>query len=165
MAYNNVWLKPEYLRFQLYLWKEGLDRNAPTEVFVIKTLIYGVRPSGNLMMAAFKLVSDYAVRNWPEHARGANALQKAYVDDLVHATRDKGSAKEDANSLLFVLSLAQLSIKGFTFSGQARPPKSPPTARRSACWAWCGSPPRTWSTSTRSRFSSARFAAASSQNW
>ena len=121
MAYNNVWLKPEYLRFQLYLWKEGLDRNAPTEVFVIKTLIYGVRPSGNLMMAAFKLVSDYAVRNWPEHARGANALQKAYVDDLVHATRDKGSAKEDANSLLFVLSLAQLSIKGFTFSGQAPP--------------------------------------------
>ena len=123
MAYNNVWLRPEYLRFQLYLWKEELDGNAPTEVFVVRTLIYGVRPSGNLMMAAFKLVSDYAAEMWPEHATGARALTKAYVDDLLHAVRDKRTAKGDAASLLFVLGLAKLSIKGFTFSGQAPPPE------------------------------------------
>ena len=123
MAYNNVWLKPEFLKYQLYLWKEGLDRNAPTEVFVVRTLIYGVRPSGNLMLAAFKLIADYCREKWPEHSHGATALSQAYVDDLLHATRNKNTAKEDASSLLFVLGLANMSIKGFTFSGQPPPPE------------------------------------------
>ena len=122
MAYNNLWLTPDCLRYQLYLWKEDLDENAPTEVFVVRTLIYGVRPSGNLMLAGFKLLSDYCLANWPEHARGAAALGGAYVDDLLHAARNRRSAKQDADSLLFVLSLAQMTVKGFTFSGQ---PPSP----------------------------------------
>ena len=123
MAYNNVWLKPEFLKYQLYLWKEDLDPNAPTEVFVVRTLIYGVRPSGNLMMAAFKLIADHCRDHWPEHQHGATALSEAYVDDLLHATRNKNTAKEDASSLLFVLGLANMSIKGFTFSGHPPPPE------------------------------------------
>ena len=126
MAYNNLWLKPEYLKYHLYLWKENLDEDAPTEVFVVRTLIYGVRPSGNLMLAGFKLLSDYCLDMWPEHERGAAALGNAYVDDLLHAARNKRSAKEDADSLLFVLNLAQMTVKGFTFSGRPPPTEVSP---------------------------------------
>ena len=126
MAYNNIWLKPDFLKYQLYLWKEDLNEHAPTEVFVVRTLIYGVRPSGNLMLAGFKLLADHCMNKWPEHERGATALNKAYVDDLLHATRNKRTAREDADSLLFVLSLAQMSVKGFTFSGKPPPPDVSP---------------------------------------
>ena len=120
-AYNNVWLDPNFYRFQLYLWKENLDTNAPTEVYVVRTLIYGVRPSGNLMLAAFKLLSAHTKEFYPEHSHGADALSKAYVDDLLHATRDGRTAEQDAQSLLFVLELGGMSTKGFTYSGQPPP--------------------------------------------
>ena len=123
MAYNNVYLNPEFYRFQLYLWKEELDVKAPSEIFVVRTLIYGVRPSGNLMLAAFKLLTNHCMDYFPEHEPGARALEQAYVDDLLHATRGGRTARQDAESLLFVLSLGNLSIKGFTFSGEAPPPE------------------------------------------
>ena len=120
-AYNNVWLDPNFYRFQLYLWKEDLDPNAPTEVYIVRTLIYGVRPSGNLMLAAFKLLSAHAKEHFPQHVHGAEALARAYVDDLLYSTRDGRDAIEDAQSMLFVLELGGMSVKGFTFSGQPPP--------------------------------------------
>ena len=123
MAYNNVYLRPEYLKYQLYLWREDLDCQAPVEVFVIKTLIYGVRPSGNLMMSAFQVLADFCKVRYPVHVKGAEALTNAYVDDLLHSAVSKEAIKNDANSLVFVLSLANMSVKGITFSGLPPPPE------------------------------------------
>ena len=66
--------------YQLFLWKENLDPAAPTEVWVVRTLIYGVRPSGNLMMAAFKLLSDFCYEHSPDHKKGGDILRlETYV--------------------------------------------------------------------------------------
>ena len=121
-AYNNVWLHEQDFKYQLYLWKEDMDPAAPTEVYVVRTLIYGVRPSGNLMLAAFRLLSEHCMKNFPQHGQGAVALTEAYVDDLLHSSRNKDTAREDAASLLYVLGLAGMKIKGFTFSGSQPPP-------------------------------------------
>ena len=46
--YNTVRLDGRYWRYQLYLWSDGLEGDILPQWKVIKTLIYGVRPSGNL---------------------------------------------------------------------------------------------------------------------
>ena len=46
--YNTIRLDKRYWRYQLYLWSEGLKGNSTPKWKVIKTLIYGVRSSGNL---------------------------------------------------------------------------------------------------------------------
>ena len=46
--YNAVRLHKAYWRYQLYLWHDSLDPDAKPVWKAIKTLIYGVRSSGNL---------------------------------------------------------------------------------------------------------------------
>ena len=46
MAYNGTKLRAEHLKYQKYLWKEGLLPENPTKVMYVTTLIYGVKPSG-----------------------------------------------------------------------------------------------------------------------
>ena len=45
--YNTIRLVPEHWCYQLFLWDEELNSERKPEVNVIKTLIYGVRTSGN----------------------------------------------------------------------------------------------------------------------
>jgi len=45
--YNSIQLKEEHWCFQRYLWENTLDVAKPPEEKVIKTLIYGVKSSGN----------------------------------------------------------------------------------------------------------------------
>ena len=40
-------MEEAYWCYQLYLWNDDLDANNEPRVNVIKTLIYGVKPSGN----------------------------------------------------------------------------------------------------------------------
>ena len=124
MAYNQIFLEPEYYRYQLFLWKPDLDPAKPTEVWVVTTLIYGVRPSGNLMMAAFNLLADYAAERYPVHAVGGKILKsETYVDDSLHSASTMEKAKADAESFQFTLELASMGVKGFTFSSSPPPPE------------------------------------------
>ena len=52
--YNRVQLEKEFWRYQLYLWGEELSRDVRPLWKVIKTLIYGVRCSGNLAECALR---------------------------------------------------------------------------------------------------------------
>ena len=84
MAYNAIKLVPEHFRYQQYLWKEGLKEENPTITMVIRTLIYGVRPSGNLTGAGFVRVAEYAEEHRPHLAKGASVVKHdTYVDDSV----------------------------------------------------------------------------------
>ena len=123
MAYNQVHLRPEHYRFQLFLWRDSLDLNAPVEPWVITTLIYGVRPSGNIMQSAFNVLAEHAKKHHPKHVSGAAVLQgEAYVDDILHPAVSHDAARTDADSLLYVLNLAGVTVKGFTFAGSAPAP-------------------------------------------
>ena len=58
MAYNDVALHEDFIRYQLYLWKPNLDPDAPTELMAVLTVIYGVRPSGNQLQAGLGLLGQ-----------------------------------------------------------------------------------------------------------
>ena len=124
MAYNQIYLKPEFYKYQLFLWKDNLDPTAPTETWVVKTLIYGVRPSGNLMMAAFKLLSDFCNTHAPDDKKGGDILRmETYVDDTLHAAFDHETAEKDSESFARVLGLGGINVKGFTFAHRPPPPE------------------------------------------
>ena len=46
--YNAISLRKEHWHYQMYLWCGDLAVERPPQRKVIKTLIYGVKPSGNL---------------------------------------------------------------------------------------------------------------------
>ena len=124
MAYNQIALDEEHLCYQKFLWKKELDPISPTEPYVIKTLIYGVKPVGNSLLAGFSKVSEYCMSKYPEHQRGAHALaNSSYVDDVARSEDTLDEAKSTASSLDFTLGLAGMAVKGYTFSGQDPPPE------------------------------------------
>ena len=75
MMYNNVKLADQYLKYQKYLWRENLEPDNPIETYVITTLIYGVKPSGNQCIHALKLVADECNERYPEHKLGDHAVK------------------------------------------------------------------------------------------
>ena len=124
MAYNQIALKPEDYRYQMFLWKDGLDPDKPTELWVVTTLIYGVRPSGNLMLAAFNILANHAQAKYPVHMDAGDIFKKdTYVDDCLHSALSLEKARSDAEGFQFILGLAGMGVKGFTFSSLPPPPE------------------------------------------
>ena len=120
MAYNSVKLIPQHYKYQQYLWKEGLVPESPTITMIIKTLIYGVRPSGNLTGAGFVKVAEYAKERYPHLEKGAKVIREdTYVDDSVASFDTAEEAQVVASAMVEVLSLGGATIKDFAFSGIA----------------------------------------------
>lgn len=118
MAYNGVQLHVEHYKYQRYLWKEELNPVNPTITMVVRTLIYGVRPSGNQTIAGFDKLSDYCKLHHPEHVNGAEVLaEDAYMDDIVHSGDSLEECRSTAESLDFTLGLGSMSVKAYTFAG------------------------------------------------
>ena len=124
MAYNGVKLQPEHYAYQKYLMKDDLIESNPTKVMVVRTLIYGVRPAGNITTAGFRLLADHCKTNYPEHSKGATVLEEdTYMDDVLHSEDDIESCKAVAESLDFTLALGSMSVKAYTFSGESPSPE------------------------------------------
>ena len=51
MAYNQIRLDPSCYRYQKYLWKDNLDPSQPVKIMIVRTLIYGVKSSGNQLFS------------------------------------------------------------------------------------------------------------------
>ena len=127
LAYNQIALDPAHLKFQKFLWKKDLLEESPTELFVVMTMIYGVKPAGNSLVAGFSKLSDYVMTNHPEYASGADALRNsAYVDDVARGADSPEQARETANSLDRTLGFANIEVKGYTFSGEPPPAEMSP---------------------------------------
>ena len=118
MAYNGVDLDPSCYRYQQFLWKEDLNPENPVIVMIIKTLIYGVRSSGNQLHAGFEKLAEDTIKKFPELAAGAAVLRdEGYVDDLLHVDVDLEAAHAAADQLEKVLERAGLKAKAYTFVG------------------------------------------------
>ena len=118
MAYNSVRLAPQFLTYQRYLWAENLSVDDPVKEMVVRTLIYGVGPSGGLMTGGFEALADHVIENYPQHGDGAMALKdSSYVDDIMRACDSLEDCHTVTQSLDFVLNLAGMTTKGYTFSG------------------------------------------------
>uniref|UniRef100_A0A7M6DQR2 Peptidase aspartic putative domain-containing protein n=1 Tax=Clytia hemisphaerica TaxID=252671 RepID=A0A7M6DQR2_9CNID len=96
--YNSVKLCSDYWCYQRYLWHDTLDINQPPEEKVIKTLIYGVRSSGNQ--------SERGIRQ-------TSSLSKEEFNDQ--------TSKQRADQMEIALSRGGFGLKGFTFSGDDPP--------------------------------------------
>ena len=118
MAYNGVKLHVEHYKYQRYLWREDLNPANPLIVMIVRTLIYGVRPSGNQTTAGFVKLSEHCKLNYPEHSRGADVLaEDAYMDDILHSEDTPEDCRSVAESLDFTLGLGSMSVKAYTFAG------------------------------------------------
>jgi len=115
--YNTVKLVEEHWCLQRYLWHDQLKLDVAPEEKIIKTLIYGVKPSGNQAECGLRNTADLFKT---QHPRANQIVQKdVYVDDCLSGE----SIKElRADELMLVLKRGGFGLKGFTFSG-APPPQ------------------------------------------
>jgi len=124
MAYNGIQLEDEYIKFQKYLWKPNLDPSQETIIMVILTVIYGVRPSGNLTMEGFSVLAKYVLQHFPEHRLGALALlTKAYMDDILASYKTDEDRDIAAEGLKATLGIGSMEVKAITKSGFKPDPK------------------------------------------
>ena len=117
--YNAILLHPAYWCYQRYWWQEGLNSDSPIEEKVIKTLIYGIKPSGNQAERALRLT---ATKMEAEYPKAANVMKKdTYVDDCMSGDVTIGSAMSTSEDIKHVLLHGGFKLKGFTFSGEYPP--------------------------------------------
>ena len=113
--YNTVNLQEEDWCLQRYLWEENLNPSKFPQEKIIKTLIYGIKSSGN--QAEYALRKAASKSEYPE----ANiAIQKdVYVDDCLSGANTKEEVMQLADEIQIILSSGGFTLKGFTFSGES----------------------------------------------
>ena len=122
MAYNNLKLDPAFYKYQQYLWKEGLTAEEEAISMVVITVIYGVRPAGNLTIAGFQKIVEAAKELGGQYMVGALALELcSYMDDIFSAHGTRAGRDEAADGLKKVLHLGSMSVKAITKSGESPP--------------------------------------------
>ena len=129
--YNSIRLVEKHWCYQLFLWDDDLSVGKTPEPNVIKTLIYGVRTSGNQAERALrettKLFSD-------EYPRQNDIIQnQTYVDDCASGetvfdedgrlSKDLSydQARQITDDLQTLVSKGNFHLKGVTFSGHDPP--------------------------------------------
>ena len=117
MAYNQVKLEPSEFRWHKYLWVDSLDPSGTVRTRIMRTIIYGVKPSGNQTAEGIEQVAQYVMDNFPEHTAGAQVLKtKTYVDDTSDSTDSAADLDKLIAGVKFTLDLAGMSVKSFVRS-------------------------------------------------
>ena len=94
---NNIKLEPENWCYQRYVWHENLDQRYIPKEKVIKTLIYGIRLTGNQ--------SEYALREIARlsHDEASDIiLNDTYVDDCISGDNSIELAHQRSQELMFI---------------------------------------------------------------
>ena len=119
--YPSIRLMDDFWCYQLYKWDENLDVGKEPRTKVIKTLIYGVRPSGNQAEFAIRETARLCEKDFP---RAAEVIQEdTYVDDCASGEDTMELALSSASEVEVVLKKGGFSLKGVTISG-SDPPSS-----------------------------------------
>ena len=99
--YNTIRLVVDHWCYQLFLWEDELNINVKPFVCVIKTLIYGIRTSGNQAERAVRETANLFIDKYP---RQNKIIQKdTYMDDFLSGENSLNDAKEVTDSLHIVL--------------------------------------------------------------
>ena len=117
--YNRVRLDESHWRFQLYLWDEQLRTGVHPIWKVIKTLIYGVRPSGQLAEVAIRKTAELMREKYPEAY--SVIMNDIYVDDCLSGTNSIRSRNIATDQLIAALAATGFDVKGVTVSGELPP--------------------------------------------
>jgi len=119
--YNTIKLEEDHWTYQRYLWHPNLETGQEPEEKVIKTLIYGVKSSGNQAEYALRQVADLSKSEFP---RINEIVHKdVYVDDCLTGESNRQEAHHRSDELEVVLNRGGFQVKGVAFSGE-EPPSS-----------------------------------------
>ena len=79
--YNTISLRKEHWRYQMYLWRNDLAVGRPPQRKVIKTLIYGVKPSRNVAERGLRQTAEKTEYRYPQ---ACEVIKKdMYLDDCM----------------------------------------------------------------------------------
>ena len=117
--YNTVKLHPDHWTLQRYLWQEELDPTKIPKEKVIKTLIYGIKSSGNQSEFALRRIAEMNKEEYPE----VNEIiqRDVYVDDCITGDHTIEAGHKRADELQIVTSKGDFNLKGITISGEDPP--------------------------------------------
>ena len=101
--------------FQLYLWQNELNPNIEPRTKCVKTLIYGVKPSGNQAERALRETSNQQKIEFPRQNEIVN--KDVYVDDCLSGEDSHENARDIIEGLEIMLSKGGFRLKGVTFTG------------------------------------------------
>ena len=117
--YNSIKLNRQFWSYQLYLWDEGLDPTKHPKWKVIKTLIYGVKSSGNQAERGLRQTAELQKEQYP---RASEVIQKStYVDDCPAGEPTAELRDETIDDMEVVVRKGGYKFKGFTKSGSDPP--------------------------------------------
>ena len=117
--YNSVRLDKRHWCYQLYLWSENLDLGDSPRWKVIKTLIYGVRSSGNQAECALRKIAKLMESKYKRASE--IILNDTYVDDIVSGESDEDALEKTCSDLKAALRTGAFQLKGITVSGKPPP--------------------------------------------
>lgn len=117
--YNSLSLDKSHWQYQLYYWSENLDINVPPRIKVIPTVIYGVKPSGNLAECGLRKTAELTRELYPDAY--SVIVDDIYVDDCFSGDDTDKLVENKTNQLCLALVKGGFNLKGFTCSGQDPP--------------------------------------------
>ena len=117
--YNAVQLHKTHWRYQLYLWYDQLKMDAEPVWKVIKTLIYGVRSSGNQAECALRRAAELSRDDYPDVCDVIN--NDTYVDDCLSGTMSSDETNRVTDEMQHCLAKVGFTLKGFSISGASPP--------------------------------------------
>ena len=113
--YNSLRLREEDWAYQLYFWDSELNPANKPKLKAVKTVIYGVKPSGNLAERGLRETANLQKDMYP---RVNEIIQNdCYVDDCCSGQHSEIDRIRVSNELVTVLKKGGFILKGFTFSG------------------------------------------------
>ena len=116
---KTIQLQEEHWCFQRYIWQNELDNRKIPEEKVIKTLIYGVKSSGNQSERGLRETARMSAVEFPEVN---HIVQKdIYTDDCLSSAQNLKDAMKRADQVELALNRGGFSLKGVTFSGKDLP--------------------------------------------
>ena len=118
--YNRVQLDKEHWCYQLYLFSENLNLGDNPVWKVIKTIIYGVRPSGQLAQCGLRRTAELCREEFPLAYKPI--MEDTYMDDCASGTESAESSNKVMDEIQVTVAKGGFSLKGFTTSGSP-PPK------------------------------------------
>jgi len=119
MAYNGVKMDERDICYQKFLWSEEMKACSPLELWVVLSLIYGIKPAGNQTTGGFHKLGEEAIENpMIEADLGVEVLEdETYMDDAVSGQDSIEDCHKAAEELKLVLSLGSMNVKDVTYSG------------------------------------------------
>ena len=117
--YNTIRLDPSHWQYQRYLWQEDLSFDERPKQKVIKTLIYGVRSSGNQAEYALREVAKLASNQFPEASEIVH--NDMYVDDCISGDLSNKLTIQRTQELETVSNGGGFMLKGVVISGEDPP--------------------------------------------